>query len=207
MMDHCADSLIVGIHIRRGDFGAPGKGTQSRIPTEWYFDWLHSMQQDFPNVLHQAKRAQDSQCPACVGQSCDRPFNVSNIIIFLASDEQTVADEFKRAGFTIVTTPQIQGREYDGFAALNEGVTKFYVDWWLLSQMQTIATSHSTYSLTATIFNTREAGVDAFYFWPDPATMSIQPLNPRAFWYDGMHFKGKDFSKHKRFVPNQTQSS
>lgn len=208
LLKHCANSLIVGLHIRRGDFDVPG-GRHSQIPIEWYLDWLMTMRHDHSDVLKKAKLAQDAFCPLCVDGSCnqlindqsinEQLFDYSNLIIFLASDDNNVTSHFTRVGYNVLTSSSLQQDVYSMFASLNPGVNQFYVDWWLLTQLHMIATSHSTFSLSSALFNRHVSGVDGFFYWPDSTTMAIEQFNPRSFEYVARDFYGKNFSEHQAF--------
>ena len=194
----CGDSLLIGIHVRRGDYAGAmndSKNPFKLIPTTLFFQWLDRLQHsDLNRTLAKAKQLQDADCQARLSPI----FTVSDVVLLVLSEDSTMAQQFRAAGYTVIGSSDILESFFAPWVSLRGTVSEWYADWWLLSQMRVIATSHSTYSLTATILSPysrrpqREELRAGFYFRPDQTTMSLVQFEPWDFWYNYRAFLGDE---------------
>ena len=193
---HCSDALLVTVHVRHGDFPDLTSNTSPmavRIPVAWYLRWLEGLKAEHGSALQRLKALQDRDCPAAVNGTWDGRF-----ALFVVSDDaEAVVHEFRAAHYSADTTADVLSGHYlsSPFASLAADVTDFYLDWWLLSQARVLATSHSTFSLTAAVLSPHYRVGEALFFRPDPQSMSIARFDPWAFKYDYTAFYNQQRSR------------
>jgi len=183
MNSFCGDSLIVAIHVREGDFAPPDQVDYSvpspvRIPLSWYMDWLTAFHAN-TTVVQLAKSWQDRHCPLPI----HTPF-LNRIAVFLASENASVADAMRRAGYQVTTLTDVVRDTFDQYTTLNDHVKGFFGDWWLLSQFHVLVAGHSTFSLTTSMHSPYSDANEALFFSPDPTALAIAPFDPWNFTYD-----------------------
>ena len=189
MERQCQRGLIIAMHVRRGDFSADNPEfvpwNPKAIPVAWYTTWLQGIvsTRDFA----EASRAQQEECSARFPQS-PPPASLSSFSVLLMSDEldrARVELQAADAGLAVVTTPELM--KEGQFHMLQWAVDEAYIDWWLLGHVYMMATSHSTFSLTAAMFNPLQER--AKYYRPQEKALGLEAFEPWNFYYDF-----KDFS-------------
>ena len=219
------DVLVVGVHIRHGDYAEKDCHPYCRVPVPWYIHWLRQIRAD-PAVVDasgrrplqaawEAQRANKeaarlryrqpsnavdffASLPAstlCEGPNTSTSTSTSTstlssvrVCLLLATDDvAAVTAEFRAAG-EAVTSPADVVRAAPSQAALSGEVTDFFVDWWMLGQCSLVATSHSSFSYTAALFNSyQERGS---YWRPDPVLKGISSFLPWHSQYKDTAFDG-----------------
>ena len=180
----CSHSLLVAMHIRQGDFPNPATADYSvlqpiQIPPSWYLRWLEQFRANSSEV-QRAKRWQDRDCPVRLQEP--EPGASTPIAIFLASDNASLASVFRQQGYAVVTLPELVTQTYGSSWMTIRAAD--YADWWMLSQFRVLATSHSTFSLTASLQNPHADSDEALFFVPDFPTLALAPFQPWNYTYD-----------------------
>ena len=193
----CAQSLLVAVHVRRGDFRAVfGDPTNSdpfkQLPTAWHLDWLRRLRtNDSEDTLRHAKRLQDQDCRVPLASLS---FDSRHLVLLVISDEPAVVDDFRHGGFSVVTTTEIVQRVFGNWTALQGLAAAFYADWWLFGRSRVQGASHSTFSLTAALLSPHSSllhkndQVQAFFFRPSPEVGGLVAFDPWDFHYDHRAF-------------------
>ena len=154
----CYRALMLGVHIRRGDYSSDDGAYFRSIPVQWYIDWVEDMQLHPERVFEPAQQAQDGECTGA-GQPVKRVESLTraadnDVVLVLISDEaDRVAEEFAAHNLSVLTSRQLLEQAVGPYLSLTPLVTSFYFDWWLFGQLHVSATSHSTFSYTAAMFN------------------------------------------------------
>ena len=221
---YCHRALIIGVHIRRGDYSSDAGAAFRSIPVQWYIEWVMDMQQHPERILRPAREAQDRACRAA-GQPQQQRQEVRSegssrpgdeVVMLLISDEpESVAAEFVAHNLSVVTSRQVMEQALGPFLTLTPLVSSWFFDWWLFGQLYVSATSHSTFSYTATMFNSllttailehsSESNTSVvntaqsppqppFFFCPNSTTLSLTAFNPWHIAYYHLQFWRVDFS-------------
>ena len=187
---YCGQGLIVGMHVRRGDFSTYAEAPRA-IPVAWYVDWLADVQST--PAFAEARAAQEAECaqlrlPAAASEASATPSSNFTVLLF-SDDVDAVTAELRTAspGLTVLTRPQLLSD--GGYRVLEQVVDAVFMDWWLLGKLYLTATSHSTFSLTSVMFNPRRQR--ASFFRPDAEAMRIIQFDPWANLYRYKAFDGK----------------
>lgn len=128
-----AHSTMIGIHIRKGDYG---RGMFYLTPTPWYLDWLKEWWPQLDNpVLYVASE------------------DLSDVEAFAEYHPWTAA----RLGMSLVDTPYAKAFERSRLtvdkATGNTVDLNFAADWLMLSQCQYLVTGNSSFSFSAGMMN------------------------------------------------------
>ena len=189
------DTLLVGVHLRRGDYSNNHNCVFCRIPTWWYFDWIRRLRADGRAAQHALQQQQmyEEAAMQALGFTADtRPpprnplcqHNTSlptvtgvRLCFLLTSDEiDSTLVEFIGHNEAVTTRKEAQaalGREV--LLDMHE-LPDFLVDWWLLTRTAMVGVSHSTFSYTAVLFNVNEGA--GSYWRPDPETKTVEEFRP-----------------------------
>ena len=97
------------------------------------------------------------------------------LCVLVISDDAEVVNAFTARGYATVTPRDVLSYRSKG-VALSEELSGWYVDWWLLTRVGVVATSHSSFSYTATLYS---AWGDEGSFWrPDASAMRLMQYAP-----------------------------
>ena len=101
----------------------------------------------------------------------------SPLCVLVLSDDPHVVESFHQRGYPTVTPHQLLllYQSHDN-AQLSDELTGWYVDWWLLTRVGVVATSHSSFSHTATLYNVW--GGEGSYWRPDATAMRLMRYEP-----------------------------
>ena len=190
------DVVIMGVHIRRGDYSEDDTSAFRRLPASWYYDLSDRLQRD-GTVLRDAHRKQRAererlaqtalpQIPTttrfCV-DAAHPPGPVPRVCMLLVSDDIGTAAEVRADG-RLVVTPDDVTKDLKHVLELVLGleeVRSVYKDWYFMSRPLIVAISHSSFSYTATMFSDHDD--QAYFFRPNGTTRTLVPYRP---WKD--HF-------------------
>lgn len=196
---HCADSLLITIHIRRGDLRSykPKLCVAMRIPLSWYTGWLTDLKESesSASILLRLKKLQNKMC---LSSNADVDENAQQwlesgrkfTIILLSDDAHQVAAELSTFNYSVITVQDKLEKNAElrtTFSSLPSIMQQYYFDWWIMTQAQVLATSHSTFSLTAAVhnrFSSDPLNTTALFVRPDPVMSSLRAFDPWNFLYN-----------------------
>ena len=223
-----ADMLLIGVHVRHGDYTDTVGSEFRRIPLHWYFPWIDAWQHNDAHYLEltdttpheemtralQRQRVEQSRARAWLHidelvlplfAPSLRPFcrstNLSSsagptlptspsFCVLIVSDDVQVADTFNERGYATVTAQQLLSFQSNNIA-LSDELGSWYVDWWLLTRVGVLATSHSSFSHTASLYNVW--GDEGSYWRPDAMAMRLTQYEPWNSQYVHHLFKNVVF--------------
>ena len=211
LSEYCHRALVVGVHIRRGDYSSDVGAAFRSIPVQWYIDWVMDIKQHPERLLRPARQQQDAACGATTEQQ-QSAGSGDEVVILLISDEPVqVAAEFAAHNLTVITSQQLMRQSLGPFLALAPLVSSWYYDWWLFGQLHVTATSHSSFSYTATMFNSlltdhllsqpsesasaQRVTARPYFFCPNSTTLSLTEFDPWHVAYYHLQFWRVDFTR------------
>ena len=185
LRQHCGRALVVSVHVRHGDFSPDFTAAFKIIPTSWYLRWLDKLAGS--EAYRTARQHQDRECRERLGMSetvtADNSSTSGVVVLLLSDDLVSVTAEFVSRNWTVVSSQQLVTAAFGPFASLAANVTNSYLDWWLFGNTYMAATSHSSFSHTAILFNERSAG-QARFFHANVTALAITEFDPWDYQYD-----------------------
>ena len=189
------DVLVVGVHLRKGDFRDGPNCVFCRIPTWWYYQWLRRLrandssaqralqhQQLYEDTAMRAQGFTNATRPPPRHRLCDdaatRPtVGGVRLCLLVTSDEVELSViEFRVRNETAIPARDVVKLMPKEVALQFSELPDFLLDWWLLTKVAMLAVSHSTFSYTAALFNVH--GGAGSYWRPDPDTKTVEEFQP-----------------------------
>ena len=118
------------------------------------------------------------------------PSTSPSLCVLVVSDDPHVSEAFNERGYA-TATPRDVLSFLSSNTVLSEEVSGWYLDWWLLTRVGVVATSHSSFSHTATLYNVW--GGEGSYWRPDPVAMRLTQYEPWDSQYEHHVFKDVEF--------------
>jgi len=142
---------------------------------EWLrFDEL--IQPLFTSPLRSFCRPTNLSSSSTPTASASSSSSAPSLCLLVISDDPHVATAFNDRGYPTVTPAQLSTLYQSPNTALSDEVSSWYVDWWLLTRVAVVATSHSSFSHTATLYN---VWGDAGSYWrPDVVARRLMQYEP-----------------------------